>query len=222
MSDFADSRWMPPSPHREAILAVLQRGRAHLEERGHGLSPLFVYEDGGAMELSLMRLVDGKLIAVAEAALPETSTKHVDVCGTIDELKRLWEEQPDLADTAPEQLEALLDHAMAMLRRIEQRMNEYRAFAAAIGRCAAAMAELQHPDHAPAPGLRDELTATIQSGGEAVAEHVQEMFDRAEAIRKIAGDSEQVLYRYRDLAIETGALYEGIRGARDWRPPDPS
>jgi len=219
VSDIADSRWMPPSPHREAILAALQRGRAHLEERGHGLSPLLVYEDGGAMQLSLMRLVDGKLIAVADAALPETSTKHVDVCGTIDELKRLWEEQPELADTAPEQLEALLDHAMAMLRRIEQRMDEYRAFAAAIGRCAAAMAELQHPDHTPAPGLRDELTATILSGGEAVTEHLQEMFDRAEAIRKIAGDSEQVLYRCRDLAIEIGALYEGIRGARTWQSP---
>lgn len=120
MEDYADSRWMPPSPHQEAILEILRRGRAHLEDRGHDLSPLLVYEDGGAMELHLMRLVDGKLVAVAGAALPETTTKHVDVCGTIDELKRLWEEQPELVDSNPEQLQALLDHALQMVRRIEQ------------------------------------------------------------------------------------------------------
>jgi hypothetical protein len=110
MTDCADSRWMPPSPHREAILDVLRRGRAHIEERGHDLSPLFVYEDGGAMELSLLRVVDGTLMAVADAALPETSTKHVDVCGTIDELKRLWEQQPELADTDAARLHELLAH----------------------------------------------------------------------------------------------------------------
>ena len=72
MSDIASSRWMPPSPHREAILHALAQGRAHIEERGHHLSPLFVYEDGGAMELALMRVVDGRLIAVTDAQLPET------------------------------------------------------------------------------------------------------------------------------------------------------
>lgn len=73
MSDIANSRWLPSSPHREAILHALGQGRAHIEERGHHLSPLFVYEDGGAMELALMRVVDGRLVAVADAQLPETS-----------------------------------------------------------------------------------------------------------------------------------------------------
>jgi hypothetical protein len=221
MTDLADSRWMPTSPHREAILEQLSRGRAHLEERGHDLSPLFVYEDGGAMELSLMRLVDGQLVAVADAALPETSTKHVDVCGTIDELKRLWEEQPELADTDPGRLLELLDHAMMMMRRIAQRMDAYREFAQAIGDRVEQMSALVHPDHAPAPGLQQRLVTSIEAGGDAVREHLPEMFDTAEAIRTIAGDSEQVLYRYRDLAIEIGTLYEGIRGARAWQPKAP-
>ncbi len=221
MDDYADSRWMPPSPHREAIIEVLRRGRAHIEERGHDLSPLFVYEDGGAMELSLMRLVDGKLVAVADAALPATSTKHVDVCGTIDELKRLWEQQPELADTAPQQLQALLDHAAAMLRRIEQRMVAYREFAVAVEGRVAQMNALVHPDHAPAPDLHRQLCDTVRAGSSAVRERLADMFVTAEAIRTIAGDSEQVLYRYRDLAIEIGGLYEGIRGARAWKRPAP-
>ena len=180
MTDCADSRWMPPSPHLEAILDVLRRGRAHIEERGHDLSPLFVYEDGGAMELSLLRVVDGTLMAVADAALPETSTKHVDVCGTIDELKRLWEQQPELADTDAARLHELLAHVLKMLRRIEQRLTAYDEFAAAVGACAATMGALQHPDHAPVPALHRQLSDAIAAGGTAMkmAPHlVQRTFD---------------------------------------------
>lgn len=222
VSDYADSRWMPPSPHREAILEALRRGRAHIEERGHNLAPLFVYEDGGAMELQLMRLVDGRLLAVAEAQLPDTSTRHVDVCGTVDELKRIWEQEPARADEHPEELLALLDHALAMLRRMEQRLGTYRDFACAVTERADEMIRLERPDHAPVPGLADELRARINAGAADVTQHLPEMFAAAEGIRKIAGDSEQVLYRYRDLAIEVGRLYEQIRGARAWqtRPED--
>ena len=219
MDDYSDSRWMPPSPHREAIIWTLHQGRAHIEERGHDLPPLFVYEDGGAMELHLMRLVDDKLIAVADAALPETSTKHIDVCGTIDELKQLWAKQPELADRAPEQLLELLEHAMKMLRRIQQRLAAYREFSDAIAARAAEMDALQPPAHGRSVSFEEEIAGIIRAGGAAVREHLQELFDAAEAIRKIAGDSEQVLYRYRDLAIEIGALYEGIRGAREWQAP---
>jgi hypothetical protein len=218
MSDLADSRWMPPSPHREAILAALQKGRAHLEPRGHSISPLFVYEDGGAMELALMRVVDGRLVAVADAALPTSSTKHVDVCGTVDELERIWEHDPDRAREDPGELLALLDHIMSMLGRMEQRLGAYREFGEALAERATEMAALLHPDHTPAPSLASDLRAHIAAGHSAVTGDMVEMVDRAEAIRKIAGDSELVLYRYRDLCIEVGALYEAIRGARDWRP----
>lgn len=217
MSNYADSRWMPPSPHREAILHALTHGRAHLEERGHDLPPLFVYEDGGAMELHLMRVVGDKLIAVAEAALPETSTKHIDVCGTIDELERLWAEQPELADDDPARLQELLDHALKMMRRIEQRLGAYREFAEAVGACAGELQRLQAPDHSPAPALHRRLSETVAAGGAAVSANLKAMFETAEALRTIAGDSEQVLYRYRDLSIEIGELYEGIRGAREWK-----
>jgi hypothetical protein len=217
MSDIADSRWMPPSPHREAILHELGRGRAHIEERGHHLSPLFVYEDGGAMELALMRLVDGRLIAVADAKLPETSTKHVDVCGTVDELERLWAEQPELADEAPEQWLALISHALAMCARMKQRLDAYGAFSDRVAAIAGGLAALEGPDHSPAPEYAARIREHIAAGGEHVRGHVPEMCELAEAIRKIAGDSELVLYRYRDLAIELGALYEEVRGGREWR-----
>jgi hypothetical protein len=214
----AHERWMPPSPHREAILAALERGRAHLEERGHNLSPLFVYEDGGAMELALMRVIEGRLVAVADAQLPETSTKHVDVCGTIDEIKALLEQQPELADISPEVLLGLLDHALKMLERMDQRLQTYREFARSVDAVSRRMDELEHPDHGPAPGLAAQLRVHLAQGSDHVRAALPQMFDLAEAIRTIAGDSETVLYSYRDLAIELGALYERIREARDWKP----
>lgn len=217
MSEYADSRWMPPTPHREAILDAIRKGRAHIEERGHNLAPLFVYEDGGAMELHLMRLVEGRLIAVAEAQLPQTSTRHVDVCGTVDELRRIWEHEPERADRQPEDLLDLLDHALAMLRRMDRRLDACREFARALAERAAEMARLEHPDHAPVPALAEQLRERIHEGGEAITGNLREMFAVAEEIRKIAGDTEQVLYRYRDLAIEVGRLYEDIRGARAWQ-----
>ncbi|MBI2302602.1 MAG: hypothetical protein HYU66_27165 [Armatimonadetes bacterium] len=214
-----DSRWMPPSPHRDAILDELRRGRAHIEERGHDRSPLFVYEDGGVMELALMRLVDGRLVAVSGAGLPETGTKHVDVCGTIDELEALWAERPELADTDPEQLFALVEHALAMLRRMEQRLSVYSEFAESVRAAVSEMTMLRPPDHALAPALRQRLRDAIGAGGAAVAADFEALVATAEELRDIASASEEVLYRYRDLAIAIGNLYEGVRGARDWSQP---
>lgn len=233
MPDQANSRWMPTSPHREAILEALRRGRAHLEERGHNRSPLLVFEDGGAMELALARLVDGKLVAVADAALPEANTRHVDVCGTIDELKRLLEgptaegpngvssPQASRAPSGPASgMEvALLDHALSMLERMHERLGAYRGFQERLAALAAEMAALQPPDHAPAPALAEELRRHMAAEEPPAGERLQEMFALAEAIREIAGNTEQVLYRYRDLAIEVGRLYDEIRGAREWEKP---
>jgi hypothetical protein len=29
-----ENRWFPPSPHKEAVIDFLNRGRAHIEEKG--------------------------------------------------------------------------------------------------------------------------------------------------------------------------------------------
>ena len=81
------------------------------------------------------------------------------------------------------------------------------------------MSRLEHPDHAPAPMLHEQLRGLVGAGASAVTQSLDALFAIAEDIRKIAGDSEQALYRYRDLAIEVGGLYEAIRGGRAWERP---
>jgi len=217
--EIAESRWMPPSPHKEAILDMLQKGRAHIEEQGHGLPPLLICEDGGALELHRVRLVEGRLMAMADAALPEISTKYTDVCGTIDELKRLWQEQPELAEQNPDYLQELLAHALRMLKRMHQRWEAYRQFACSVQQMAQEILALQLPPHAPAADFAQQIRQILAEGSEAVCARREELFRAAESIRKIAGDTEQVLYRCRDLAIEIGGAYEDIRGARQWQRP---
>ena len=90
-----DERWLPPSPHREKILEKLAEGRAHIEEAGHNQPPLVYFEDGGMMELPRVRWTG------ANQFVPDMSeggaarqTHYTDVCGSIDELKRIEEEEP--------------------------------------------------------------------------------------------------------------------------------
>lgn len=49
------NRWMPPSPHCERIIEDLETGRLTLKERGHGLPPVVVHEDGGHIDLPDIR-----------------------------------------------------------------------------------------------------------------------------------------------------------------------
>ena len=92
--EWADSPWMPPSPHREAVLERLAAGRAHIEEQGHGKPPLLVHEDGGILELPKARLGSWDLYAADRVGAPEGTTKHVDVCGTIDEIEGWLRDNP--------------------------------------------------------------------------------------------------------------------------------
>lgn len=48
-------KWLPPSPHREAVLDYLKRGRASIVPRGEDQAPLVAFEDGGVIELDRVR-----------------------------------------------------------------------------------------------------------------------------------------------------------------------
>ncbi len=208
--EWASSPWMPPSPHREAVLERLAKGRAHIEERGHGKPPLLVHEDGGVLELHKARIGSWDLYSEDVADAPEGSTKHVDVCGTIDEIEKWLKEDREGAQTDPARLEALLTHALYMCGRMQRRWAAYRAFAEAVASVGERLQGVAGPDcgglEASAAGVRD---AAAHSDYEQTTAH-------AEAIRDVANALEKTLRQYREAATDLAAFYEGIRGARDW------
>lgn len=210
----AHRRWRPPSPHWEEIVKILEKGRAHLEARGHGLPPLLVYEDGGAMELPKVRYVNGQFTA-ADGSEPERqTTRYLDVCGTVDEFERLLRERPP--EATPENLRLLLDDARSMLARMEERLRQYIQFTEEVGRLAERLQAIQGPDPGPAYRTLQDLEQRLQSGLPQGAEEVEQWCAWAESVRDVANRMEQTLYPYRDAAIELGALFAEIKGGRNW------
>ena len=72
-----------------------------------------------------------------------------------------------------------------------------------------------------APMPRDkfkQLSSKVSDKATKVAEKLQYVNELAEGVRDVANRMEkEVLYAYRDLAIELGAIYDQIRGSRKWK-----
>ncbi len=212
--NWADSRWMPPSPHKEAVLERMAAGRCHIESQGHGKPPLLVHEDGGVLELHKVRKDSRDLHADPDGA-PENATKHVDVCGTIDEIEKWLKEEPDGAERDPERLQELLQHATGMCRRMERRWQAYQEFASRVAAASVRMSEVTGPSCRQIDANARETSEAAHAEG-----HSEGDYDRlvvsVERIRDVANGLEGTLRGFRDLATELAATYEDIRGARNW------
>jgi len=211
-----DNRWLPPSPHKEEVLKFLERGRAHLEERGHNTAPLLVFEDGGVMELPLARYEDGGF-SPADETVASRQTNYNDVCGSIDELRKLLAEKPEMIQSDPERLFELMDDACYMLSRMQRRREKYDEFRAAVNSVSERLNQIVGPETEIAYQKADEFRGLLRENPEKVAGKLHNLNELVEGVRDVANRMEkEVLYAYRDLAKELGELYAQIRGSRKW------
>jgi len=196
-------------------MEFVKRGRAHIQEQGHNIPPLLVFEDGGVMELPLARYKDGNFSPAEGTATRQTN--YYDVCGTINELKKLLEENPELAQSNPARLFELIDDMCYMLARMQRRRGTYKKFAEAVNSVSERLSQIEGPDVEDAYQIADELRNSLKSDPDKVAGNLQDLHRMAEGIRKVANRMEsKVLYAYRDLAIELGEIYSQIKGSRKW------
>jgi len=200
-------------------MEFVKRGRAHIQEQGHNIPPLLVFEDGGVMELPLARYKDGNFSPAEGTATRQTN--YYDVCGTINELKKLLEENPELAQSNPARLFELIDDMCYMLARMQRRRGTYKEFAEAVNSVSERLNQVEGPDVEDAYQIADELRNSLKSDPDKVAGNLQDLHKMAEGIRKVANRMEkEVLYAYRDLAIELGEIYSQIKGSRKWGKGD--
>lgn len=210
----SENRWLPPSPHKEEVLKRVEAGRAHIEERGHNIPPLLVFEDGGVIELPKVRYMmthRGMELVAADDYLPRGQTKHNDVCGTIDELKGLLKEC--LLESNPDHFNRLLDDACYMTNRMQRRRENYQEFAAEFASLCERMAAIEGPETEQTYKKSDEIRAILRDSPEAITS----IYELAEGIRDVANNLESCLSAYKKVAIEVGALYENIKGGRNWK-----
>jgi len=215
-----DPKWLPGSPHREAILKFIAQGRAHVQQRGHGLAPLLVFEDGGAIELPLVRYQRterGMELVAAERPDTPDQTKYRDVCGSIDAIKARLRDDPAGACRQKQELLALIDDVVHMLGRLRRRREAYEAFAGELRRVCEAMERQPRPDTGPGLAGVEELRRGLASATpEELLARRERLFSAAEAARALAQQEEDALSAWKELAICVGRLYRRIRGARQW------
>ncbi len=214
--------WLPPSPHREAVLDFLSDGRAHVVERGHRVPPLLVFEDGGAIELPHARYQftrRGWCLVAADEATASDCTHFYDVCGCIEEFKGRLAEAERLAESERAYLKGLLDDACGMIRRMHRRRQEYAQFATRLAELAARLsAQVEAPGfdlaraYDSAGALHDLLAedAPLDDARRAQADAL------AEAVRAVAQASEDALSAGKRTALAVMAEYEAVRGGRAW------
>ena len=211
-----ENRWLPPSPHREAVLEFVRRGRAHIEERGHNVPPLLIFEDGGVMELPLARYKDGNF-SPSHGGASSRQTNYYDVCGSIDELRKLLEEKPETVQSDPERLFELIDDACYMLSRMQRRREKYKEFADGVKSASERLNQIVGPDTEVAYQKADEFRDVLRNESEEAAKKAPRLCELAEGVRDVANRMEkEALYAYRDLAIELGEIYAQIKGSRKW------
>lgn len=207
-----DNRWMPSSPHKEAVIDFIKKGRAHIEERGHNVAPLLICEDGGALELPKVRYVNGRFIV--DERYEANSTKYTDVCGTIDEFKQLLKDES--VQSTFSVLTELLDAAEYMAQRMGRRLEKYKEFRGEVENLWNSMRNISEPDVNRAKEKADQIRAFLRDNPSDVSDNLEFLYSLAEEIRDVANKLEQSLYAHRDAAIKLGTLYEEIKGARNW------
>ncbi len=206
-------RWLPPSPHREKIAEWVRGGACHVVHRGHGQSPLLVFDDGGAMALPTVRWAETergwRLVSEGEDA-SATQTRHLDVCGSLDEFKRLLVEDPD-----NEVMPRLLADVEHMIARLTTRRNAYCDFASEV--IETAQAEVRGPKrYEDAAELLPKLNQYLDEDPQWISDNLDAIYDEVERVRDVAQFLEYALADYKEMALKLNSLYRAIKGGRNW------
>ena len=154
-----------------------------------------------------------------DTAQPETDvrqTRFKDVCGSIDELKRVLYEEPQRAPTETAALESLIDDALSMLARMELRLSEYEAFRGTVQTLAAELQQIGGSRRSEGIAAARALRSQLPRGRPLTGEAREAAVASAEAIRDAAQDVENKMSRYKALALELERAYRQVKGERVW------
>ncbi len=144
-------------------------------------------------------------------------TRFSDVCGAMDELKRLHYEERERADADPlEIVSPLLEDARYMLARMRQRIAEYDDYRARVSSAIRRLDDAPNADTEPADRAIAFLTSLAQSPDRYAAADAERIGEAAESIRSVASSLEHELRERMELALELNRLFLEIKRDRPW------
>ena len=209
------SRWMPPSPHREKLIEELETGRLTVRERGHGLAPAVVHEDGGHIDLPDIRWNGSRWTGTASGSTGSRQTAYSDVCGCSYEARDRIAEDSPLTEEDVARIRELEDDVEYMVGRMDRRLGKYYEFAARLESIAAQMKGFASPDADEARKSFEAARAILAPGnmGSDVRSRLLELTENA---RLVAQAQEDTMKEHKELAIEALLAFDDLRGARNW------
>jgi hypothetical protein len=163
-----------------------------------------------------MTVVPQEQESAAGPAADVRQTRFKDVCGSIDEFKRVVYEEPEraAADGAP--IESLIDDALYMLARMELRLAEYEAFRRTVQALAAELEGIGGSRRADGIAAAQALRKRLARGTPLEGETREAVVASAEAVRDAAQDLENKMSRYKAVALALERAYRQVKGARVW------
>lgn len=205
-------RWLPGGEDTQKIAEWIEQGRCRIEHRGHGNSPLLVFEDGGSMEIQTVRWAHtarGWCLVSIDHAHSREKTTHYDVCGTIDAVKKAIAEVPNL-----DGLQELLDDIEHMIVRMNGRRDEYGSLVDDLRETLDK--EIRSKPVPPVFALLSDLRVALSQDPAEVRRNYAGITETAEAVRDVAQFLEYSLEDYRDMARQIDGLIQKVKGARSW------
>ena len=142
-------------------------------------------------------------------------TLFSDVCGTMDELKRLVHEEPERVAADPEgTIVPLVKDALFMLERMETRLSEYRRLREEVGSAVSQCEPVPKPDPKKVREALVRISDVLGSSGR--GPDVDTVDTLAEETRAVASAQEHRLRAQKDLALKLHDLFVRIKGSRPW------
>jgi len=144
-------------------------------------------------------------------------TLFSDVCGTMDELKRLVHEEPERVVADPQgTIVPLLQDALAMLGRMDARLEQYSQLWEDLRGMLDQTRQMQgvasQKAHRALQQIGDDLTAR----GSNHQLDIEKINTLAEETRDVASAQEHLLRAHKDLALKLHEEFMQIKGNRTW------
>lgn len=141
-------------------------------------------------------------------------TRFSDVCGTIDELRRILE-RGSLNREEIETAMNIIDDAIYMIGRMLNRLQEYAAFKEELRSIITAMDQIEIIEREMPREISDKLKSLISTGF-LEKNDLERAVELAEKIRRAASKLEGALRKYKGSFLDIIELYGRVKGVRDW------
>jgi len=148
-------------------------------------------------------------------------TLFSDVCGTMDELKRLhYEEYERLLQDPAAAIGPLLEDAESMLVRMRERLGVYDAYRAKVRSALQEVDGVADDVIEKAEGAMASLKKIVESADRFAGTDVAKIGEAAEVVRSLASAQEHEMRANKELALELHRLFQDIKADRPWIMPE--